>query len=69
MDVRRWIAGRLILLAHKVYPPRVTEVSAAQQGLDLINASIRRVARDTAYNAERMKLDMEYHAQMASLRP
>ena len=24
MDTRRWIAGRLIRLAHKVYPPKVT---------------------------------------------
>lgn len=24
MNTRRWIAGRLIRLAHKVYPPRVT---------------------------------------------
>lgn len=32
MDVRRWIAGRLIRLAHKVYPPKVTVVNRIECG-------------------------------------
>lgn len=32
MNTRRWIAGRLIRLAHKVYPPRVTVVNRIHCG-------------------------------------
>lgn len=32
MDVRRWIAGRLIRLAHKIYPPKVTVVNRIECG-------------------------------------
>lgn len=32
MDVRRWIAGRLIRLAHKIYPPKVTVVNCIECG-------------------------------------
>lgn len=62
----RRVARMMIRWSNKLDPPVVQ--SPAQQGLDMLNASIRRMGRIHADNAERMRLDMEYHAQMAMLR-
>lgn len=65
--VLRRAARVLIGWSTKLDPPAVK--SPAQQGLDIANASIRRMARINADNAERMRIDMEYYKQMAMLRP
>lgn len=61
----RRTARALIAKSNKLDPP-ATE-SPAQQGLRLVNDSIRRIARDVAHDKERARIDAEYYEQMATL--
>ncbi|MFE7799025.1 hypothetical protein [Nocardia sp. NPDC057440] len=35
--MRKWLAGRLIRLAHRIYPPRVTDYSTKSVNAELLD--------------------------------
>lgn len=59
MDVRRWIAGRLIRLAHRIYPPKVTEMTIgealAAHALPISRPKLTNAAADGIYHASQLK--------------
>jgi hypothetical protein len=64
--VMRRAARALIAGSNRLDPPVVK--SAAEQGLEILNGSLRRLARDIAYDAERAEIDAWYVTCMAMLR-
>lgn len=60
MNTRRWIAGRLIRLAHKIYPPKVTVVNRIECGKAGEAGRLAGLELSRQLTAQAMQRDTQY---------